>query len=378
MSIDEIVRAELRSVADQVVVPSLPPLTERRRIWPVVVAAAAATALVIAGLTWALREHAGPQPVDPPKRVQIDRSAPMIPWTDREKLYAAGQRIPGRWTEMVSGGETWLARRSDLHAVWGRGTEQHDLGKVGWFYGRTVEPLGMSGPFLSPGGRYIAFGGDQGNEGYAPLQLLNTQTGRTTELPPEFGKYDIDAVTDAGILVASRWPDPEDPEAPDVREYFALAVGKAPVRLEGPGGVLLARTGAPGLMLMDDEGAAWVVDVEGSRVRRAVELGISPRGAGDWLAQPPGSLSPDRKWVLDLAWVDAFEEVSTAPVRAVETGRTASITAPDGWAFAPRLAPGFWEPRDTLVAWVVEAESRVYRLARCAPVTGACVLVEES
>jgi hypothetical protein len=376
MSIEELLRAELRSVADQVVVPSLSPLAKRRRTWPVVVAAAAAMALVIGGLTWALHHRGEPPPVDPPKRVQIDHSAPTIPWLDGEKLYAGGEQIPGRWDEMVSGGGTWLARRHDRHAVWGHGTEQHDLGKVGWFFGvSSVEPLGASGPFLSPGGRYVAYGGDMGNLGRSRLRLLDTQTGRSTALPAEFDKYDIDAVTDTGVLVTSLSPNPDDPEGrPEVPEHYILGVDKRPVRLEALGGELVSQTGAPGMMLQDADGAIWVVDVVGSHVRRVVEVGPSLDSS---FARQPASLSPDRKWLLDLRWADEQEEPSTVSVTAVDTGRTTSVAAPKGWAFAPRLAPGFWEPADTLITWVVEADSRAYRLARCAPAVGACVLVEE-
>jgi hypothetical protein len=377
MSIEEMVRAELRFVADQVVVPPLPPLAERRRTWPVVVAAAAVTALAISGLAWALRDHGNPPPVDPPKRVQIDRSAPTVPWLDRNTLYVDGERIPGQWIEMASGGETWVARRDDLHAVWGRGTEQHDLGKVGWFYGRTAESLGMSGPFISPGGRFVAYGGDQGNEGPSPLRLLDTQTGRSTALPSRFDQYDIDAVTDDGLLLTSLWPDPDDPAGrPQVREHWILGVDKAPVRLEDIGGELLGRTGAPGLMLVDTDGVVWVGDLVGSRIRRVVEVGATRDRSGDWLARPLTSLSPDRKWLLDLRWADENQEPPTVSVTAVATGMSTSVSAPDGWAFAPRLAPGVWEPTDTLVTWVVDTRTRAYRVARCAPEAGTCVLVE--
>jgi len=115
----------------------------------------------------------------------------------------------------------------------------------------------------------------------------------------------------------------------------------------------------------------------GSRVRRAVELGPSPVGTDASDARPPASLSPDWKWLLDLRWAVEQTEPTTVPVTAVDTGSTTSVAAPRGWAFAPRLAPGFWEPAGTLVTWVVKAESREYRLARCAPAVGACVLVEE-
>ena len=378
MTIEELVRNELRSVAEQVVVPPLPPLDDHRRNWRLVVAAAAVVALVIGGVTVLLgRGTDRPErPIEKPKVVHVDGSAPTIPWIDGENLYAGGERIPGRWAEMVSGGGIWVARRHDLHAVWGRGTEQHDLGKVGWFFGvSSVEPLGASGPFLSPGGRYVAYGGDQGNMGRSPLRLLDTQTGRSTALPDRYDKHDIDAVTDTGLLLTSIWPDASDPEGrPEVREHYVLGVGRAPVRLEALGGELLSRTGAPGLMLRDADGVVWVVDLVGSRVRRAVGLGPFQADTG----AAATSLSPDRKWLLDLRWAVEQEEPSTVSVTAVDAGRTTSIAAPKGWTFAPRLAPGFWESAGTLVTWVVEGQSRAYRLARCAPAVGKCVLVEDS
>ena len=63
---------------------------------------------------------------------------------------------------------------------------------------------------------------------------------------------------------------------------------------------------------------------------------------------------------------------------AVDDGRPAPVSAPQGWVFAPQLAPGFWEPEGTLVTFVVRPESREYRAVRCAPVSGECVLLEES
>jgi hypothetical protein len=151
------------------------------------------------------------------------------------------------------------------------------------------------------------------------------------------------------------------------------------VRLEAFGGEPISRTGAPGLMLRDSDGVVWVVEVVNSHVRRAVELGPALDGPdASSAARLPASLSPDWKWLLDLRWADEQEEPATVSMTAVGTGRTTSVAAPKGWAFAPRLAPGFWEPAGTLVTWVVDEDSRAYRLARCAPAAGACVLVEES
>lgn len=377
MSIEELVRAELRSVSDQVVVPPMPSLEERRRSWHVVAAVAAVAALVIGGLMWVRHDRAEPPPIDPPKRIQIDRSAPTIPWLDGDKLYVDGERIPGRWDELVAGGGTWLARRHDLHAVWGRGTDQHDLGKTGWFFGGSsvVEALGMSGPFLSPGGRYVAYGGDGGDRPSDHLRLLDTQTGRSTALPARFDMHDIDGVTDSGILVTSLWPNPDIPEGrPAVREHYALGVGKAPLRLEAPGGELISHTGAPGLMLRDADGVVWLVDVVGTRFVRVIEVGPFQ----DDTARPLSFLSPDQQWLLDLRWAAAGAEPSAVSMTAVASGRTTTVAAPQGWAFAPRLAPGFWEPGGTLITWVVRPEAREYRLARCAPEIDECVLVEES
>jgi hypothetical protein len=80
--------------------------------------------------------------------------------------------------------------------------------------------------------------------------------------------------------------------------------------------------------------------------------------------------------LLDLRWADENQEPPTVSVTAVATGMSTSVSAPDGWAFAPRLAPGVWEPTDTLVTWVVDTRTRAYRVARCAPEAGTCVLVE--
>ena len=96
MSIEELVRAELRSVAEQVEVPPLPSLSsleEPRRSWHVVIAAAAAVALVLGGLAFLLRDQGDqpPRPIKKPEVVHVQRTAPTIPWVDGDRLFVGGK-----------------------------------------------------------------------------------------------------------------------------------------------------------------------------------------------------------------------------------------------------------------------------------------------
>ena len=363
MTIEELVRAELRSVAEQVAVPSLPPLEEPRRSWRVVVlAAAAAVVLVIGGLTFLLRDDAGPpeRPVEKPKIDHVDRSAPTIPWVDGNRLFVGGRRIPGRWLEVYSGGRTWLARRADGRVFWGRGAHLHDLGRYPF-------NLAYEGPYLSPGGRYVAVG-------YGDATLVETETGRSTTVPLSTSSPDSSVeewaagVTDAGVVLSTRADGGS-------AESYAIRAGRAPVRLETQGGYL-TRTVASGLLLEDARGRVWVVDVVGSRVRRVAQVSSDRVAYSD--AGLTASLSTDRQWLLDLGWTRDRDEPETLPVTAVDDGRPAPVSAPQGWVFAPQLAPGFWEPEGTLVAFVVRPDSREYRAVRCSPASGECVLLEES
>lgn len=358
MSIEELVRAELRSVAEQVEVPSLPALDEPRRDWRVVVvAAAAALALVVGGLAFLLKDQDDPpaRPIEKPKIEHVNSSAPTIPWINGGRLFVGGRRIPGRWLEVYSGGDTWLARRSDTRVFWGRGSRMHDLGKAQF-------PLPYDGPYLSRGGRYVGIG-------ISTATLVDTATGRTTRVPLA-GSAEIEewvaGVTDTGVILSTR-------AQQNAAESFAVRPGRPPVRLRTQGG-RLTRTTASGLLLNDPQGNDWVVDVVGSRVRRVARV-----SDGDPTAiTESASLSRDRQWLLDLGWAKDRDEPTTLPVSAVDDGRPAPVSAPRGWVFAPQLAPGFWEPEGTLVTFVVRPENREYRAARCAPALGECVLLEES
>lgn len=371
MTIEELVRAELRSVAEQVTVPSLPSLEEPRRSWRVVVAAAAAVVLVIGGLTFLLRDEADlpERPIEKPKIDHVDRSAPTIPWIDGDRLFVEGRRIPGRWLEVYSGGHTWLARRSDRRVFWGRGTQLHELGRAEY-------DLAYAGPYLSRSGRYLAVGfGTYLGVGFGTGLLVDTSTGRSRTVPLSTSSPDpsvdewVAGVTDTGVVLSTR---AEEGSA----ESYAIRAGQAPLRLETQGGYL-TRTVASGLLLEDTRRRVWVVDVVGSRVRRVAQVS-SDRVGPSSDAGLAASLSTDREWLLDLGWSRDRDEPETLPVTAVDDGHPAPVSAPQGWVFAPQLAPGFWEPEGTLVTFVVRPESREYRAVRCAPVSGECVLLEES
>jgi len=356
MSIEELVRAELRSVAEQVEVPSLPSLEEPRRSWRVLVAVAAAVALVIGGLAFVLRDRDDPppHPIEKPRVDHVGRTAPTIPWVDGDRLYVGGRQIPGHWLEVTSGGDTWLARRADGRVFWGQGNRRHSLG-------RTDFALPYDGPYLSPGGRYVA--GGPGDD-----TLIDTATGSTTTVPLT-GTADVEewiaGVTDTGVVLSTRADG-------QVAQSYALRAGRPRELLRTQGGHL-TRTTASGLLLTDARGNDWVVDVVGNQVRRVVQVSVREPTA----IRESASLSSDRLWLLDLGWARDREEPRTLPVRAVSDGRPAPVRAPDGWVFAPQLAPGYWEPAGTLVTFVVRPENREYRAVRCAPATGECVLVEK-
>ena len=355
MTIEELVRDELRSVAEQVPVPPLPTLDDRRRGWRAVVAAAAAVALVIGGLTLLLRREADrPEPpIDNPKVVHVDSSAPTIPWIDGDRLLVGGREVHGRWLEVSSGGDTWLARRADGRVFWGRGTKAHGMGKY-------IFPLWYDGPYLSPGGRYVAVGYDRG-------RLVDTETGRsrTVSLPGGPESW-IAGVTDEGVVIS----------ADGDEGNYAVRPGRAPVRLDSQDGQVV-RSNDSGLLLRDGRGGVWVVDVVGTRVRRIAQV-ITPDADGDADYGHAASVSTDRRWLLDLGWAVDRDEPPTLPVAAVVDGSPAPVSAPRGWVFAPQLAPGFWEPEGTLITFVVRPENREYHAARCAPASGECVLLDES
>ena len=276
MSIEELVRAELRSVAEQVAVPSLPSLEEPRRSWRVVVAAAAAVVLVIGGLSFLLRDEADPpaRPVEKPKVEHVDRSAPKIPWIDGDRLFVGGRQVPGRWLEVYSAGDTWLARRADRRVFWGRGTQLHELGRADY-------DLAYEGRTCPRSGRYLAVG-------FGTATLVDTSTGRSRTVPLSTPSHDsspdsaVDewaaGVTDAGVVLATR-------AEGESAESYAIRAGRAPVRLETQGGHL-TRTVASGLLLEDAQGSVWVVDVVGTRVRRVAQVSSSVARRDRWVPRP--------------------------------------------------------------------------------------------
>lgn len=357
MSIEELVRAELHAVAEQVEVPSLPSLEAPRRSWRVVIVAAAAVVLVIGGVSFALRDRSDPpRPIEKPDVEQVEQlksTAPTIPWVDGDRLFVGGRRVPGRWLEVYSAGDTWLARRADGRVVWGRGLQQHALGKSHF-------ALPYDGPYLSPNGRYVAGGIGTGT-------VVDTETGRTTQVPlasPDESDEWVAGVTDDGVVLTT-WMNATR------HASYARRPGSPPVRLRTQDGYL-TRTVPSGLLLNDGHGTDWVVDVVGTQLHRVARMSS---GATTSTFEST-SLSADRQWLLDLGWAGDRDEPGTLPITTAGDGSPAPVNAPRGWVFAPQLAPGYWEPEGTLVAFVVRPESREYRAARCAPTSGQCVLVE--
>ena len=338
MMIDDLIRTELRGVADAVEVPAMPSLDEglsRRRLVPLV-AAAVVVLLTVAGLWFDRSERAdqSPPPVEQPERTiseTVSTAAPTIPWIDDGRFYVDGRRLPGRWLDVATAGGTWLAQRDDHLVFWGRGPQPHLVGRDRYFRMWELSAIDMSSD-----GRYVMHVRRQAHS----VTLIDTGTGRSRDVAqPDDCCYN-GVSESAGIRALT-------------------SDGAAPTE---------------GLVFEDQRGRSWVVQrrYSGFAAYRQDSRGEA-RYEHRWSVSP----SPDRQWILDLEWTTYGDEPAAVPVLTAGSDRVARIEAPPGWRFAPRLAPGFWEPGGTLILFVVTPETRTYGVARCAPALGTCTLVEE-
>lgn len=338
MMIDDLIRTELRGVADTVEIPPMPSLDEERSRWLVPLVAAVVVVLVTAVGVWLDRsdraDHS-PPPVERPEQNisdTVSTAAPTIPWIDDGRFYVDGRRLPGRWLEVATAGGTWLAQRDDHLVFWGRGPQPHLVGSDRYFRMWELSAIDMSG-----GGRFVMYVHERSQS----VTLIDTETGSSRNVAqPDDCCYN-------GVS-----------ESAGIR---ALTPDRAPP--------------TEGLVFEDQRGRPWVVQrhYSGFAAYRR-DLRGEARYGHVWSVSP----SPDRRWILDLEWATYGDEPATLSVRTAGSDRVSRIEAPAGWGFAPRLAPGFWEPGGTLMTFVVTPETRTYRAARCAPALGTCVLVEES
>ncbi|WP_183097730.1 hypothetical protein [Nocardioides pelophilus] len=191
MSIEELVRAELRDVAGSVDVPRMPSLDAEpdsvRHRWPVLVAAAVVGLILVGGAQLVLRDRdTAPEPSRPPEPTPgvtrtpsggtVPRTAPSgaVVFGGAGTLSVDGKPVPGSWQVVAQQGPVWAAYLTDWGELWwGRGADRH----------RIDGPT--SGLAISPDARSLAWGATdaQGND---TIHLVDTASGQErARLPVE-------------------------------------------------------------------------------------------------------------------------------------------------------------------------------------------------
>lgn len=389
--VETLLTRELRSVADDLVVPPLPrldlvaeeaaPVSLLRRWSPLLVAAVLAV-LVGATSLWFVRGQddvqpapPGPAPSDPTPTgptetvdpdAPVPTTAPTVTHVVNEELWVAGRQVPGQWWAVSTAADVWLAASGD-------GT---------WSYARgDGDPVELDAPgmlqraVLSPGGDYVAAVVTSGGRSY--VWGIRTSGGEfggvepATEVQgPEGQSPWVAAVTDAGLVV------------------LRTADGNAVYDAAGGGGV--EPVTGDGWTVVDDSAAGPVVtdgadatDAMQGDVRLA-EITADGRVETTASLRPYGDLavSPSATW---MAWVEpeyVGGEAMGAPtleVAAVGGGRPSpddvSLVPPDGWVFSQQTQVAVWEDDDYFLAGVYD-EVGTWALVRCGVQQQKCVLLD--
>lgn len=360
---------ELDEVARNIHVPPMPslPTASARpplvtRIWPPLLVAAAAVALIVGGLALVVgRPGTTPPPTATPD-VTISAEAPTVPYIVDQRLYVDRRPVPGTWLTVESRRGTWLAL--DSEGSWWSGGPGRDPARID---AEIDQP-----PVLSPDGRYVAlvdlssgdavltgFGtGPAGEDlGAAPVDLPVTESGVPIR---------VRAVTDDGdVVVQGRrtsllWRSQQDG-------------GNSVIDLAETAPDQQVRAGtAAGLVVVDGVDSdpqtipAYLADVsaDGKLTRTGTlptydDLAISP--GGTWLVRSPaGTLGGE------------VASVATLEAQSVTGGDETTLSAPDGWGFA--VGTWTWEDDQDLVAVLLPSggEAPAPRLARCSVTVGEC------
>lgn len=404
MSIEELVRAELRDVADGVEVPRMPSLdgepdTMRRR-WPVLVAAAVVGLILAGGAQLIIRDRdgapdPGPRPTPTPS-VTTTPSGGTVPRTppsggvvfgEAGGLSVDGEAVPGSWGLIAQQGPVWAAYLTDRGELWwGRGASRQRID------GSATSVV------ISPDTRWITWGTTD-EEGHVVMHLVDTVSGEERASRPIGDRGPSDGpviVTDQGTVVfqhcvaastdSGGWPTctrarldvwlpaeevteglplPED--TPDDLVKMVVASGAENGLIVKP-----ARAARPTYLRVADDGA---VDVVATLPRRAV------------------AVSSDERFVL-------IEGECAGPLCPWEVepfggGERREIRPPSGWSFVPSAAarqlvaaPLYTQYGDPLYVLPHSVEEGTFvvvnvasddfgpsRSARCSLADGRCVLV---
>jgi hypothetical protein len=381
--LEDTLARELHEVADGVPVPPMPslpsdePRPRTARLWqPLLVAAA--VALVVGGVAWALSQQGdgSPQPMPAPSvttgptgspdgsDTAIALTEPTVPYVFDQRLYVDGGQVPGSWWYVESHDGVWLAAQSDGSWWWGGPGVDAER----------IEAQIDQPPVMSPNGLYVAF--VDLSDGGAHLNGFDTRPGGegfgspTVDVPTsEDGiPLRVRAVTDDGDVIVQGtrtsllWHSQQDPRtvvdlsetAPDQVVLQGTSAGL--VVVDGSDGATDATDTEPYLATISGDGRLTAAGT----LPTYDTLDISP--GGSWLVRSPaGTLGGE---------VTSVSSLSAQPVGSTDE---VVLDAPDGWGFA--TGSWQWEDDATLVSVLLPADGAgraEARLARCNVVLGAC------
>jgi hypothetical protein len=358
--IEETLSRELREVAGNLQIPTMPPLpTEQprpvRRSGPVL--AAAAVVLIVSsavGLatipdgrdTRPSQASSSPSPTAAAEPIPL--SAPTVPYVLGKKLHVDGTQVPGSWWSVRSGDESWIAAQGmPFTWWWGRGPEPRELPG-----GEDVTPQ------ISPNGRYVAVVRTEDGDGL--LTVIDTWSGRNVDDTPtnfgpvqrETGAYVV-AVTNDGTVA--------------IRRGSGYLTWSRDVVIDTLSGQMVFEATSAGLVAGDvDGGHRYLAE-------------FSERGAltriGDLPEHDDLTVSPDGAWVAWTPIGTTGGEVTSIPslkVANLEGEQAGTLSPPDGWEFKVRT--WVWEDASHLVSPVTDNRGNE-RMVRCRPLPAKCLLI---
>lgn len=413
MSIEELLRAELRDVADGVDVPRMPSLDGEpgglAPRWPSLVAAAVIALILAGGAHLVLRDRDGsPEPAPrptpsvtptpPAEDVPPTRPSGGVVFTGAGGLAVDGEQVEGNWQMVAQQGPVWVATLTDFGELWwGRGTTRYRLG----------DPTDATYPtsvVISPDARLLAWGATD-SRGTETVHLVETSTGEERALltvADRGAAHGPVAVTDNGIVVFEHCVTPATEDGgwsscTEARLDFWVpdggVTGTLPLparRLPADGVPVLARMVIP-------SGADDGLLIQERRYARPEYVRIDDGGRVETVATLPPravAVSADEESVLIQG--ECAGPLCPWEVEPFGGGERVEIRPPADWSFVPASAtPVMFAPRGYIVYGdarfvllhtvedggfvvlnVAHADGPAARRARCSLTQAVCVLVE--
>lgn len=365
--VEQTLARELRHVADEVEVPAMPVLPSdppSRFAWAPALVAAAVLVLVAGVLATVLSldgdRRLQPAPSPTPTRVEesLSRAAPTVPYVFADRLFVAGEQVPGEWSSVDGVDSGWVGIRADNTYWWGSGAEP-----------RLIEGEMNQPPVISPDGRYVAeviveegqgmlsgFDTRPAGEGFGGVEVPALMQGIYSRAV---------AVTDDGVVIGG---------GADFQEVWRPLVDGSVEQLgdTAPGQVVLQNTAA-GLVVNEGrydstdgtQGSPYLADLsEDGTLTKTADLPTHMLlvASEQWIA-----------WIEPGAIGGETLTVERLQVQRIDGSAAAELTAPRGYTF--RTADLVWEDEDHLVVGVL-GNSGGERMVRCSPTTQECVLLD--